>query len=75
MNSKKLTDRMLTIFGTVMVFFYLGLAVFIIVTPLLTIDKTLRIIFAIPLFIYGIYRALTSISKIRESFSEDNEEE
>lgn len=75
MNSKKLTDRMLTIFGTVMVFFYLGLAVFIIVSPLLTLDKTLRIIFATPLFIYGIYRALTSVSKIRESFSEDDEDD
>jgi hypothetical protein len=75
MNNKKLTDRMLTIFGTTMVFFYLGLGIFILVSPFLNIDKALRITFAVPLLLYGVYRAFISITKIRESFFEDNDEE
>lgn len=74
MNSKKLTERMLAIFGATMVFFYLGLGIFIIVSPLLTIDKPLRLTFAVPLLLYGVYRAFSSYRKIRESFFEDPEE-
>ena len=74
MNSKKLTERMLAIFGATMVFFYIGLGIFIIVSPQLTIEKPLRMIFAVPLLLYGVYRAFNSYRKIRESFSEDSEE-
>ena len=75
MNNKKLTDRMLAIFGATMVFFYLGLGIFILISPFLTLDKALRIIFAVPLLLYGIYRGFMSVTKIRESFFEDDEEE
>ena len=75
MNNKKLAERMLAIFGVTMVFFYLGLGVFIIISPQLDIDKTLRMIFAVPLFLYGVYRAFTSYSKIRESFFEEPDDE
>ncbi len=74
MDTKKLTERVFAIFGTAMVFFYLGLAFFIIKSPLLYIDKALRIIFAIPLIIYGIYRAFTSFNKIKELFFTKDEE-
>ena len=75
MNNKKLTDRMLAIFGATMVFFYLGLGIFILVSPILNLDKSLRIIFAVPLLLYGIYRVFTSVSKIRESFMDGDEED
>jgi hypothetical protein len=74
MNSKKLTERMLAIFGATMVFFYLGLGIFIIISPQLNIDKSLRIIFAVPLMLYGIYRAFASYQKIKESFYSDDRE-
>ena len=78
MNSNNLTERMLTIFGATMVFFYLGLGVFIIFSDsqmLNGIDKPLRVIFGTPLLLYGVYRAITSVRKIRESFFERNEDE
>jgi hypothetical protein len=78
MNSKNLTDRMLAIFGATMVFFYLGLGIFIIFSHsqmLQNIDITLRVMFGTPLLLYGVYRAITSINKIRESFFEKEENE
>ncbi len=69
MNSKKLYDRIFTIFGTVMVFFYFGLGYFLIFSPMLDyIDKPLRVFIGIPLLIYGVYRAVTSFQKIRDNF-------
>ena len=68
-------DKVFAIFGTVMVFFYLGLAVFLLTTRLFEMDKALRIILSIPLFIYGIYRALISFEKIRESFAGSDDDE
>ena len=61
-------DKVFAIFGTVMVFFYFGLALFLVTTSLFDIDKALRIILAIPLFIYALYRAFVSYEKIKESF-------
>ena len=65
---------MLAIFGATMVFFYLGLGIFIIISPQLNIDKSLRIIFAVPLMLYGIYRGFSSYQKIKESFYSDDRE-
>jgi len=75
-------DKVMTIFGTVMVFFYFGLGFFIIFSPMFNadgvfpMDKALRIIFGSPLILYGIYRAFTSYEKIHELFfSKDESEE
>jgi len=69
-------DKVFAIFGTVMVFFYFGLGYFILTTTLFDIDKALRIVFSVPLFIYAIYRAFMSYEKIRENFfSSDKDEE
>jgi Ca2+/Na+ antiporter len=73
MNNKKLTERMLAIFGATMVFFYIGLGIFIIISPQLNIDKSLRIIFAVPLMLYGVYRAFASYRKFKESFFSDDD--
>jgi hypothetical protein len=75
MNSSRMYDRIFAIFGTVMVFFYFGLATFVLTTKLFDIDKAMRIVLAVPLYIYAIYRVFVSWEKIRESFfSSDNEE-
>jgi len=61
-------DKVFAIFGTVMVFFYFGLAIFVLTTKIFDIDKAMRIILAVPLFIYAIYRVFISYEKIRDSF-------
>lgn len=75
-------DKVMTIFGTAMVFFYLGFGFFIIFSPMMDeggifpMDKALRIIFGSPMILYGIYRAFTSYEKIKENFfSKDEDEE
>jgi hypothetical protein len=76
MNSRKMYDRIFAIFGTLMVFFYFGLAIFVLTSELIAIDKAMRIILAVPLFVYAIYRVFVSYEKIRDSFfrSDDREE-
>ncbi len=79
MSSSKMYEKVFAIFGTFMVFFYFGLGFFIIFSPLLdnftNLSKSLRIVFGIPLIIYGIYRMLDSYEKIKKSFfSKDDDE-
>lgn len=75
MNGRKMYDRIFAIFGTLMVFFYFGLAIFILTTDLLN-NKAMSIVLAVPLFLYAIYRVFVSYEKIRDSFfrSDDREE-
>ncbi|MCU0458774.1 MAG: hypothetical protein MUE37_06740 [Bacteroidales bacterium] len=75
MNSSRMYDRIFAIFGTVMVFFYFGLATFVLTTDLFALDKAMRILLAVPLYIYAVYRVFVSWEKIRDSFfSRDNDE-
>ena len=61
-------DRIFAIFGTLMVFFYFGLAIFVLTSDLIAIDKAFRIILSVPLFVYALYRVFVSYEKIRDSF-------
>jgi len=75
MYSRRLYDQVMTIFGTAMVFFYLGLAYMLIFSDIFShVDITLRSIFAFPFFLYGAYRAVGSFRKIKENFFEKDEE-
>jgi hypothetical protein len=75
MNSSRMYDRIFAIFGTVMVFFYFGLATFVLISDLFNLDKAMRILLAVPLYIYAIYRVFVSWEKIRDSFfSRDKDE-
>jgi hypothetical protein len=74
MDSKRMYDKIFAIFGTLMVFFYFGLAVFLLTSQLINIDKAMRIILAVPLFVYAIYRVFVSYEKIRDSFFSGDEE-
>lgn len=73
MNSRRMYDRIFAIFGTIMVFFYFGLAIFVLTTEIFDIDKAMRIILAVPLFIYAIYRVFVSYEKIRDNFFSKDE--
>jgi len=77
MSGGKMYDKVFAIFGVFMVFFYIGLGVFIIFHPLLNhLDKALRLLFGITLIIYGIYRIMYSYNKIKKSFfSKDDDDE
>lgn len=69
MDSRRLYDQVMTIFGTVMVFFYLGLGYILLFTTLFSyVDITLRVMFSVPLFLYGLYRGVSSFRKIKEYF-------
>ncbi len=69
MDSRRLYDQVMTIFGAAMVFFYLGLAYMLLFSSLFSyVDTTMRTILSVPLLIYGFYRVLTSYRKIRENF-------
>jgi heme/copper-type cytochrome/quinol oxidase subunit 1 len=75
MNSRRLYDQVMTIFGTAMVFFYLGLAYFLLFSTMVShVDIALRTIFAVPFLLYGVYRAVGSYRKIKENFFESDEE-
>lgn len=76
MNGRNLYDKVFSIFGLVMVFFYLGLGYVLIFSEYFKyVDKPLRVIIGIPLLIYGVYRALTSYQKIKENFFGNDDEE
>ena len=75
MDGKRMYDKIFAIFGTLMVFFYFGLAVFLLTSQLIHIDKAMRIILSVPLFVYAVYRVLVSYEKIRDSFFNGDESE
>jgi cytochrome c biogenesis protein CcdA len=69
MNGKLLYERVMVIFGGVMVFFYLGLGLFFIFYPLFDhIEKAIRIIFGSALILYGVARAFRTYEKVKETF-------
>jgi hypothetical protein len=75
MSSRRLYDRVMAIVSTLMIFFYLGLAYILFFTSLFShVDVAMRAIFALPLFLYGIYRIVVAYHKIKENFFEQEEE-
>ena len=75
MSRSRLYDKAMTIFGTTMIFFYFGLAYLLRFTPLFRqVEMTMRIIFAVPLFLYGGFRTVTAYQKIKENFFETNDD-
>jgi hypothetical protein len=75
MSTRSLYDKVMTIFGTLMIFFYFGLAYILFFTSLFSqVDIALRGIFALPLFLYGMYRIVISYQKIKENFFESEDD-
>ncbi|MEK7718411.1 MAG: hypothetical protein AAB347_02185 [Bacteroidota bacterium] len=75
MNSRRLYDKVMAIVSTLMIFFYLGFAYLLYFSPLFShIDVAMRAIFALPLFLYGVYRIFVAYVKIKENFFDSEEE-
>jgi len=75
MSSRRVYDQVMTIFGTAMVFFYLGLAYILLFSTIFSyIDIALRTLFAVPFLLYGVYRAFGSFRRIKENFFEKNKD-
>jgi cytochrome c biogenesis protein CcdA len=69
MRGKNLYEQVMVIFGAVMIFFYIGLGIFIIISPLFSyIEKFIRIIFGSALILLGVQRAVRTFEKIKEVF-------
>jgi hypothetical protein len=76
MNSNKMYNQIMTLFGGLMSLFYGGIGLYIIFSPhLFNIDKALLVIFGSSLILYGLYRLYRTYQKIVELFfSDDNSE-
>jgi hypothetical protein len=74
MSSRRLYDKVMTIVGTMMIFFYLGLAYILLFTSIINAEKPLKVIFATPLLLYALYRIVLSYQKIKENFFETDDD-
>jgi len=75
---KNLYQQVMVIFGGIMVFFYLGVGLFIIFSPsplLEYLDKFIRIIFGSALILYSLTRAFRTYEQVREILYSGNETE
>jgi cytochrome c biogenesis protein CcdA len=73
MGGNNLYEQVMVIFGGVMVFFYIGLGIFIIISPYFEqIEKFIRIIFGSALGLLGIQRAVRTYEKVKEVFFTKN---
>ncbi len=69
MDSNRMMDQVNAIFGAFMVFFYLGMGVYIIFFfNYANWDKSLRVIFGSALLLYGVYRAARTWAKLSELY-------
>ena len=72
MSGKNLYEQVMVIFGGVMVFFYIGLGLFIIFSHRFDLEKYLRIIFGSVLGLLGLQRAVSTYEKAKEVFFTKN---
>lgn len=73
MRGRNLYERVMVVFGGVMVFFYLGIGLFFIFHPLFDhIHIGLRIIFGSALILYSLARAFRTYEKVKEAFFSGN---
>jgi threonine/homoserine/homoserine lactone efflux protein len=81
MNENKLMQQVGTIFGAFMTIFYIGVGLFLLLSPNLnlslnpTYDKFMRILVGTTFIIYGIYRAYRTYVKIIELFFSGDDDE
>lgn len=76
MNDNRIMNQISTIFSIFMVFFYIGVGIYIIFYfERSYIDKPVRVMLGGTLIFYGIYRAFRTYAKIKEDFSRDKSED
>ncbi len=76
MNGNRLMQQVTAIFTTFMVFFYLGIGIYLVFFFNMTyLDKSVRVIMGSTFIFYGLYRAYRSYVKIVEVFfTKDNDD-
>jgi threonine/homoserine/homoserine lactone efflux protein len=80
MNENRLMQQVGAIFGAFMTFFYLGVGIFLFLSPNLilssnpTYTKFMRILVGSTFIVYGIYRAYRTYVKIIELFFPENDD-
>lgn len=76
MSENRIMQQVSSIFSVFMVFFYLGVGIFLIFyTDRSTIDKPIRVIVGSTFVFYGIYRAARSYVNIKEAFFSSNDDD
>ena len=77
MNENRLMQQVTAIFSIFMVFFYLGVGIYLIFfSDLSYLDKSVRVIMGSTFIFYGLYRAYRAYVKIVEVFfTKDKDDE
>lgn len=76
MDENKILQQFTVIFSTLMVFFYVGVGLFLIFSHSLAyLDQALRVILGSTFIFYGLYRAYRAYVKIVEVFFTSNKGE
>jgi hypothetical protein len=76
MDGNKLMQQVIAIFSTFMVFFYLGVGIYLVFFANLSyLDKAVRVIFGSSFIFYGLYRAFRAYVNIVEVFFTKDQEE
>ena len=76
MSENRLMQQVIAIFSIFMVFFYLGVGIFLIFfTGLSYLDKAVRVIMGTTFIFYGLFRAYRAYVKIVEVFFTEEKEE
>jgi hypothetical protein len=76
MNDNKLMQQVTAIFGAFMVFFYLGIGIFLIFFfKNSTLDRSILVIFGSVSIFYGLYRAYTTYVNIVKLFFRHDEDD
>jgi len=76
MNGNRMLQQITAIFSTFMVFFYLGVGIYLIFyANFIYLDKALRVIMGSTFLFYGSYRAFRAYVKIIEAFFTKDDDE
>lgn len=69
MNESRIMQQVTAIFSVFMVFFYVGVGIFLIwYSELSTVDKAVRVLLGSAFLFLGVYRAFRAWEKIRDAY-------
>jgi hypothetical protein len=76
MNDNRMMKQINAIFSVFMVFFYLGIGIYLVFYfKNTTLDRSVVVLFGSVIFLYGVYRAYRAYVSIVELFFRRNEED
>jgi len=74
--NNKILQQFHAVFGIFMVFFYLGVGIFLLFfAKMFNIDKAIRVIIGSTFIFYGMYRVYVTFKQIKEAFFIKDEEQ